>query len=49
MIDIKRPELFLSESGESMSADKLSVSKDFPTLVPKGVDAEEMEKNTEQQ
>ena len=48
MLDIKKPELFISEAkGEKMSADKLSVSKAMPTQVPEGVDADEMEKDNE--
>jgi hypothetical protein len=46
MLDIKKPELFISEAkGEQMSADKLSVSKSFPTQVPNGIDADELEKD----
>ena len=50
MIDIKKPELFLSEAkGEAMSAEKLSISKPMPTQVPSDVDADEMEKVNEKQ
>ena len=50
MLDIKKPELFISEAkGEEMSLEKLSVSKSMPTQVPEGVDAEELEKDNEKQ
>lgn len=50
MIDIKKPELFLSEAkGETLSAEKLSISKPMPTQVPSDVDAEELEKNNDKQ